>query len=848
MRKDEDDGQTRYVRLGVSVAALAQFTRIAELETQVKILTGKATAAVDKLADYEDELRQLKSSNKPTSDPNINAQPASRPTSATGIQRIHLQSRISHLLPSNRRATSQPPSSAQADQTSHTNNRENAELLTMLTREQSLRQAAESRVSQTNEELEELSAQLFTEANEMVATERKARAKLEERVAVLERRDKEKRTRLEVLESRLGRIERVREMLKSFETTLLAVRMSVDPANGHVVPPNPRDISGEEAWARRCSLPTLAPWDAQSVKTEGNVPQDTLSTTLLPSKPHEAEEGEISETQARDCQPQSSKAKSFLYSIPQWQPPSTQLTSQQPSKIPSQPVPSQRIRPPSARLKGLPPPSLTSTRQDAPSSTQLQGQPPSFPFEDVGYDEKIPRIYRNDVLDKRIGIRPRLKKSTEFQQLKNPGDTRNSDGASLPRSMKIIIQQFIVANGYVFPHKDRGSLEVATLRNSLMLRLDLHKSALQSNREFGGLKASSNRHQRRLDLFAAFTRDWTDRNWDGSMRDLTRAATLTTTSPMLSVSPDDSDRGLRDTDSRNPREATRQVVTLEDDIEGQLDSSRPGLETTLKRPAHDATNNQIIKRARTRSSTPMASKHDHIDHAYGEVNGLEPIRPEERGLPMVIEAIYHARATLLHLAPMTAKDLANMQQDWTSHGFKNTLAEMLTIGLAHTVTMGRYFDNALELLSLLKESDHWKASHMKVQVDCASQEGGAAHEQLRNGRVPHPSSPSNGEVEVEHSHEREDTIPDRSQDGKVYNQPKPSTGDIKVNRSSQPEGAAPNQLYIGMVFDPPVAMIEKAQVDRRYQMTAAKSNPVGNEEVSDPQDVPNGSAENPYTL
>ncbi|KAL9134343.1 MAG: hypothetical protein Q9175_004479 [Cornicularia normoerica] len=188
--------------------------RIVELETQVKILTGKATAAVDKLADYEDELRQLKSSNNPTSDPNLNAQPPSRPTSAAGIQRHHLQSRISHLLPSNRRATSQPPSPAPADQTSHTNNRENAELLTMLTREQSLRQAAESRVSQTNEELEELSAQLFTEANEMVATERKARAKLEERLAVLERRDQEKRVRLEALESRLGRIERVREMLK----------------------------------------------------------------------------------------------------------------------------------------------------------------------------------------------------------------------------------------------------------------------------------------------------------------------------------------------------------------------------------------------------------------------------------------------------------------------------------------------------------------------------------------------------------------------------------------------------------------------------------------------------------
>lgn len=240
--------------------------RISELETQVKILTGKATAAgtflfsplslhsppthtycflnmnmasstlssnsggfrmlinsapVDKLADYEDELRELKSSKPPTSiDPNLTAHPPSRPTSAAGVQRNHLQSRISHLLPSSRRATSQPPSSGTLDNqpnpthNNNNNNRENAELLTMLTREQSLRQAAESRISETNEELEELSAQLFTEANEMVATERKARARLEERVAVLERRDREKRGRLEVLEGRLGRIERVRELLK----------------------------------------------------------------------------------------------------------------------------------------------------------------------------------------------------------------------------------------------------------------------------------------------------------------------------------------------------------------------------------------------------------------------------------------------------------------------------------------------------------------------------------------------------------------------------------------------------------------------------------------------------------
>ena len=52
----------------------------------------------------------------------------------------------------------------------------------------------------------------------MVATERKARAKLEERVALLERRDGEKRKRLEVLEGRMGRIERVRELLKEEES------------------------------------------------------------------------------------------------------------------------------------------------------------------------------------------------------------------------------------------------------------------------------------------------------------------------------------------------------------------------------------------------------------------------------------------------------------------------------------------------------------------------------------------------------------------------------------------------------------------------------------------------------
>ncbi|MCJ1467737.1 hypothetical protein MMC07_006362 [Pseudocyphellaria aurata] len=184
--------------------------RIEELETQVKILTGKATAAVDKLADYEDELRLLKSSS--SSQQQAPPSPPARPASAA--TRAPLQTRLSSLLPSasSRRSTSQPASP------NHNSSASSADLLTLLTREQTLRQAAESRISQTNEELEELSTQLFTEANEMVAVERKARFKLEERVKILEQREAEKRSRLEALEGRMARIERVRGLLGGSKT------------------------------------------------------------------------------------------------------------------------------------------------------------------------------------------------------------------------------------------------------------------------------------------------------------------------------------------------------------------------------------------------------------------------------------------------------------------------------------------------------------------------------------------------------------------------------------------------------------------------------------------------------
>lgn len=62
-------------------------------------------------------------------------------------------------------------------------------------------------------EIEELSVQLFSQANEMVASERRARAKLEERVALLEKKDKDKMARLERLEKAVSRLDRVKAIL-----------------------------------------------------------------------------------------------------------------------------------------------------------------------------------------------------------------------------------------------------------------------------------------------------------------------------------------------------------------------------------------------------------------------------------------------------------------------------------------------------------------------------------------------------------------------------------------------------------------------------------------------------------
>ncbi|KAK4646495.1 hypothetical protein QC761_210990 [Podospora bellae-mahoneyi] len=262
-------------------ALLSAQKQITELQSQIKLLNAKASAAVDRWADYEDELTKLRaqlssesrsstpsspsaaSSSSPTtssSSPSPQKQPQQHqqqkqtllqegsplPTPPSSVTSAFpspsrtsflpaAATRISALL-SSRKSTSNlkplpsipvsprspipsvPPSATLYNLPSLATPPESGQmttgdLLTALGREQARRVEVEKRLNQTSREVEELSVSLFEQANEMVASERRARAELEKRVGELVGREGERRRRLEVLERGVERIGRVRGVL-----------------------------------------------------------------------------------------------------------------------------------------------------------------------------------------------------------------------------------------------------------------------------------------------------------------------------------------------------------------------------------------------------------------------------------------------------------------------------------------------------------------------------------------------------------------------------------------------------------------------------------------------------------
>lgn len=273
----------------VEQSAFEAQSRIEDLQTQVRLLNSKAAAAVDKLADYEDEIRSLRAqyaklqkeretniSVAPLSPKDRSAAPLLLPPQESATDSNGNRQSLSRLssfgsLWSGRKRGSLPENSVPAvpslnvglglhvagnqstpnlttsvqeylknpspppfatDPGQKSQSLTLVGLQTTLETEREMRLRAESSLTQAQSELEELTAQLFGQANEMVATERKARAKLEERVKLLETRDGEKRRRLERLEKAVERIERVRRMVVEHETTLEREKENLADASG----------------------------------------------------------------------------------------------------------------------------------------------------------------------------------------------------------------------------------------------------------------------------------------------------------------------------------------------------------------------------------------------------------------------------------------------------------------------------------------------------------------------------------------------------------------------------------------------------------------------------------------
>ncbi|KAI4726675.1 hypothetical protein E4T49_05565 [Aureobasidium sp. EXF-10728] len=197
--------------------------RVATLEAQVASLTRKGVEAADRIADYEEEIRNLKTSQNPRTDSPLDfiaAHPFPAPptslsrNSSIASGKFSFLTRTSSLTNTTKPLPKTPSkTSPMAPAATTPASPAISELQAALTAETSRRIAAEKKFKDLETELEDLSATLFEQANEMVATERKEKAKLEQRLKVLEERDRLGQKRLEMVEAALTRIERVKKLL-----------------------------------------------------------------------------------------------------------------------------------------------------------------------------------------------------------------------------------------------------------------------------------------------------------------------------------------------------------------------------------------------------------------------------------------------------------------------------------------------------------------------------------------------------------------------------------------------------------------------------------------------------------
>ncbi|KAK4554424.1 hypothetical protein LTR86_008632 [Recurvomyces mirabilis] len=214
--------------------------KIKELEDENKRLLEMCNAATQHYADYENDIHILKAQVRQAQRRNdslgSNGSAGDASTAGTVSERPGL-SRFGSFMHS-RKASPTANGLGQASAARE------EELRAELAKERNTRLEAENKAKEAHDEIEELSATLFEQANEMVASERKENARLVERVQMLEQqvlcaqqgrdgsvdtsmetaklqerlhelksRDAERNRRLEILEAAIWRVERVNDML-----------------------------------------------------------------------------------------------------------------------------------------------------------------------------------------------------------------------------------------------------------------------------------------------------------------------------------------------------------------------------------------------------------------------------------------------------------------------------------------------------------------------------------------------------------------------------------------------------------------------------------------------------------
>ncbi|CCG82069.1 protein of unknown function [Taphrina deformans PYCC 5710] len=177
-----------------------QHEEILELESQIRSLNTKISAAVDHAADLQDEIRTMRARQREENE--------ARESLANESSLRRMSTYFSGRRPSVATTTTAAARSNSMSPSRRLNRSEDEDLVAQLQRERVQRLECESKYRALQDESEALSESLFEEANKMVAVERQLTHNATIKLQAMKNRESESRRRLEDLERAMERIGR----------------------------------------------------------------------------------------------------------------------------------------------------------------------------------------------------------------------------------------------------------------------------------------------------------------------------------------------------------------------------------------------------------------------------------------------------------------------------------------------------------------------------------------------------------------------------------------------------------------------------------------------------------------